>query len=91
MTLRIDNTPCHHDECEHYPLDCGTVNIERKDIHSHRKVCPLEPVDCIFKDAGCTDKMLRKDMENHLETRAGEHLPMILRSHLKLLRSWLEN
>ena len=80
----------HYAECDHYPLpcpnECGVRNIKRRDIETHCGICPLEPLDCPFKDAGCTDKICRRDMENHIESSTQKHLLMVFKSHQDLAR-----
>ena len=80
----------HYAECGHYPLpcpnECGVRNIKRKNIETHCGICPLEPLDCPFKDAGCTDKICRRDMENHIESSTQKHLLMVFKSHQDLAR-----
>ena len=78
----------HYEECDQYPLDCpnecGETNIKRRDMKGHCDICPLEPLDCQFKDVGCTDKIQRKDMEKHIESSMQEHLTMAFMSHQEL-------
>ena len=80
----------HYAECGHYPLpcpnECGVRNIKRKDMKTHRGICPLKPLDCPFKDAGCTDKICCRDMENHIESSTQKHLLMVFKSHQDLAR-----
>ena len=71
---------CHHyQKCKEIltdcPNKCSTGRIKRKNIANHRAECPLECVYCpnkcvtqiqfILGEDGTT-KMLRKDLENHL-------------------------
>ena len=85
------DTDCssHYSTCDQYPLkcpnDCGETNIKRRDMKVHHDICPLEPLDCPFKDAGCTDKIQRKDMEKHIESSTQQHL---LKSHQKLMKAY---
>ena len=76
----------HYDECPEYPLPCpnkcGAENIERKDMDGHRIFCLLELLDCPFKDAGCNEKMARKDMESHMEHYTQQHILKLFHSHL---------
>ena len=78
----------HYGNCDQYPLECpnecGETNIKRRDMKVHHDICPLEPLDCPFKDAGCTDKIQRKDMEKHIESSTQEHL---LKSHQKMMKA----
>ena len=80
---------CHYSRCDQYPLkcpnDCGERNIKRRDMKGHRDICPLEPLNCPFKDADCTDKIQRKDMEKHIESSTQQHL---LKSHQKLMKAY---
>ena len=77
----------HYDKCEEYPLECtnkcGKV-IKRKHMKAHHSICHLEPLNCPFKDAGCTSKLLRQDMEKHIESSTQEHLLMVFKSHQEL-------
>ena len=80
----------HYARCDQYPLQCPNKcperNIRRKDMKTHRNSCPLERLDCHFKGAGCTDKILRKDKENHEKSCVSIHLMMVLTSQQELAR-----
>ena len=84
-------TLSHYDECPEYPLPCpnkcGAKNIKRKDMDGHRKSFPLEPLDCPFKDAGCTEKIVRKDMDSHMERNTQQHILKLFHSHQELVKS----
>ena len=56
-------------------------------MKGHCDICPLEPLDCPFKDAGCTDKIQRKDMEKHIESSTHHHLMMVFKSHQELMKA----
>ena len=85
-----DNGRYHYARCDQYPLQCPNKcperNIKRKDMKTHRNSCPLERLDCHFKGAGCTDKILRKDKENHEKSCVSIHLMMVLTSQQELAR-----
>ena len=59
----------HYKTCDHFPQECvnecGEMNIKRKDMRSHRDVCPLEPLTCPFNAVLCKNDILRKDMGAH--------------------------
>lgn len=80
---------CHYDSCHHYPLECpnecGDV-IKRKNITTHREICPLEPTDCPFKTIGCTVKVTRNNMDNHIQTNIQSHLLLMVESHQELVQ-----
>ena len=68
----------HYDECHSYPLDCpnecGEKGIKRAEMDQHRSECPLEPVECPFKEAGCQEKLVRRDLDSHVTTNQQQHL-----------------
>ena len=74
----------HYDICDHFPLkcpnECGESSIKRKEMETHLEVCPLQPLDCPYNDAGCTDKILREDMESHVKNGMEEQLMMVFQS-----------
>ena len=70
-----------------YPNECGERDIKRKDMKTHLEVCPLQPLDCPYKDAGCTDKIDCEDMESHVEVSIEEHLRMVFQSFQGVMKS----
>ena len=54
---------------------------ELSDLMNHLdRDCPNKEVLCPFKDAGCTKKIVRKDMDNHMKTNQQRHMLLILQS-----------
>ena len=80
---------CHYDTCQDYPLkcprQCGAENIKRRNMALHREKCPLEPLDCPFKYAGCDDPIPRKDMEHHCQESMQNHLLLMAKSQQELV------
>ena len=74
----------HYTECLEYPLACpnrcGVTGIRRRAMPDHHSSCPLEPLDCPFKDAGCTEKIARKDMEHHMTANQQKHMLLTFQS-----------
>ena len=60
----------HYDECPELilccPNHCSQEKMKRSKLKIHYETCPLEPLNCQFKDAGCTDKIVHRDMESHM-------------------------
>ena len=52
----------------------------------HQETCPLEPLDCPFKQAGCADPIPRKDMDRHCQENIQNHLLLLAKSHEQLAR-----
>ena len=74
----------HYSECPEYPLTCpnrcGVTGIRRRAMPDHHSSCPLECLDCPFKDAGCTEKIARKDMEDHMTANQQKHMLLTFQS-----------
>ena len=92
ITGEEKNTKCleyiifrgHNSKCLEYPLACpnrcGVTGIRRRAMPDHRSSCPLEPLDCPFKDAGCNEKIACKDMEHHMTANQQKHMLLIFQS-----------
>ncbi len=77
----------HYKVCTQYPLPCpnkcGTINIPRKDLHTHRSKCPLEPVTCPFAEAGCTVELVRNQLDKHMTDNQQSHLLQLMADYVK--------
>ena len=71
----------HIQNCLEYPIpcpnNCEVENFPRKLLEEHRKVCPLEIVQCEYHSVGCDTKMPRKDLTKHDEEKTNEHLSLM--------------
>lgn len=56
------------------PNKCDAKPIKRKYLGAHRNVCPLQIVSCPFNNAGCSVKIVRKDLDNHVTANTQQHL-----------------
>ena len=76
-------TGAHMEECPNYPLNCpnkcGARGITRSTVSAHREVCPLQRVECEYKQFGCAVVLPRKDAAEHLKTSMQAHLQMTKR------------
>ena len=77
----------HYAKCAKYqlscPNSCETQKIERSRMADHLTVCPLQPVDCPFTEAGCQEKIFRKDLKCHVKENQIVHLALVTRSLLE--------
>ena len=77
----------HHSYCEQYPCPCpnkcGTGNMPRQDVSTHRNECPLEPVECPFAEAGCEIKLVRNQLDKHLTDKQQTHLIQLMTDYRK--------
>ena len=71
-------TEKHYDKCPSYPLDCPNKcvvsGIKQAEMSQHRSTCPLEPVECLFKEAGCQAKLVRRELDSHMTANQQQHL-----------------
>eukprot|EP00731_Ephydatia_muelleri_P011747 Em0006g641a len=70
----------HWPLCPKYPVPCEQceVKVERQRLPQHvEDDCPLKMVDCEFSSAGCKERLLRKDLQVHLNTELLVHLAMV--------------
>lgn len=68
----------HKDQCPKFPLvcpnKCNATTILRKNMKAHRKVCPLEIIQCEFQGVGCETTLVRRDYKKHYQDKIMEHL-----------------
>ena len=81
-------TGSHVSECPERLVACprkceGSKQMKRKDMKDHAKVCPLEPVLCPFDNVGCKPGLMRKDLNDHLDSNMQQH-------QLKLMKAQSE-
>ena len=73
-------TGAHLQKCPNYPLacpnKCGAKGITRSTVSAHREVCPMQQVECEFKQFSCAAVMPRKDVAEHLKSSVQAHLQM---------------
>ena len=70
----------HWPLCPKYPVHCKQcdVKVQRQCLPHHvEDDCPLTMVDCEFSSAGCKERLLRKDLQDHLSTKLYVHLAMV--------------
>ncbi|XP_065901696.1 TNF receptor-associated factor 5-like [Dysidea avara] len=71
----------HKEHCDMYPIPCPNrceLGVTRSvGIEEHRKVCPLEVVQCEYYDVGCDVKLIQKDLEHHVKSKMAEHLNLM--------------
>ena len=75
----------HYDTCPELPLTCpnkcGAENIKRKDMGCHQTECPLEKVECPFLEAGCKDRVLRSQLDEHLASNQQAHVLLMMKDY----------
>ncbi len=67
--------------CPNVIIECPNKcneKVKRKDVRQHRNKCPLEKVDCPFKEAGCEVRLLREHFEEHETSSMQIHLRLTM-------------
>ena len=77
----------HWPVCGSFPLccpnQCGSFP-QRQNIENHiDKECPFTTISCDFHHVGCTVKLPRKDMPEHLKENFLTHISLLATSHAK--------
>ena len=85
----------HTQSCTHYPIpcpnNCDVETIPRCGVEEHLSVCPLQLVECTFREAGCGIKVARRDLKQHMEESQQHHLLSATLLNLKLTREVIAN
>lgn len=75
----------HHKICKRYPIPCPNKNCEekipREEKDQHVDRCQYTKVPCTYEEFGCRTKMMRKDLDDHLND---------VKYHLSLLAAELK-
>lgn len=74
----------HRPMCEFSPTRCPnlcgeTLMYVDMDSHIHND-CPMKVLSCEFKEFGCTARLARRSMPEHLEMRSSMHMTMLART-----------
>ena len=76
----------HWPECLLFPLKCPNrcgVTCEREFIDDHMQICSLEEVECEVSFAGCKEKFLRQDQDEHMKRNVERHLKLTVTATLR--------
>ena len=79
-----DVTSNHLSVCPNRPVPCsngcGSSSL-LKLLKDHLKECPFEVIECAFSYAGCSEKLPRKDMPEHITQSLAIHMSLQATSH----------
>ena len=88
----------HYKECPEWPMRCpNRCTIEenpvltRSTLQDHlENNCPEQEISCQFAEAGCTVRVERKEMADHMHEFMGEHLEMLMADYLKVKSEYVK-
>ena len=88
-------TSQHYKKCPCYPLpcpnNCGTTDIQRADMANHCSKCELEPVECLFHEAGSTAQVVCREFDAHMSGSQQDHLLALLGAFQETKRALSES
>ena len=77
----------HWPVCGYFPLHCPNecgLFPQRQNIDNHvNNECLLTTINCDFHHVGCTVKLPRKDMPEHIKESLHRHMTLLVTSHAK--------
>ena len=81
----------HYKQCPEYPVLCPNArcrvsNIKRKDLDDHLKKCPEELVECPFAEAGCSERVRRCRLDDHMTSNVQKHLMVLMGAYKDVKR-----
>ena len=68
------------------PNQCEIGTVPRCDMEKHLTQCPLQLVECEFAQAGCQERVPRRDLARHVEEEGQRHLLSMSLLNLGLTR-----
>ncbi len=77
----------HLEVCDKMPVPCPRncgEDLLRGDLQEHKKACLNMVVKCPFYEAGCTEELLRKELDCHIKTSSNAHLLTLMASYSTL-------
>ena len=88
----------HYKECPEWPMRCpNRCAIEenpvltRSTLQGHlENSCPDQETPCQFAKVGCTVRVERKEMADHMHEFVGEHLEMLMGDYLKVKSEYIK-
>ena len=81
IDLIFCDNPKHLQECPKMKVPCELCSVEkyRKDMTQHLEdECPEKMIDCPFVKYKCLARIIRKDIDKHLEEKETKHLGLKL-------------
>ncbi len=87
----------HYGQCTKFPLlcpnKCEVESVERGKMTEHLSECPLQLVDCELAHAGCSEKIERNKLREHMKDNVQQHLLCVFtasQSQIKELENRVE-
>ena len=84
----------HQQMCPKYPIpcpnECEITGLTRDTLEAHCKECPLEEIDCDYRELGCEVRTIRSKMHSHLQDSMEYHQRLSAKEILHLRQENIE-
>ena len=88
----------HYKECPDWPMRCpnhcnseSVKDLTRSTLQDHLEDnCPEQFISCQFAEAGCTVRVRRKEMADHIQQSVGEHMTAMMSDYMGLKKKLTE-
>ena len=86
----------HYKHCPNWPMRCPNhcsteVKLTRSTLQDHLEDnCPEQVISCQFAEAGCTVRVKRKEMADHIQQSVGEHMTAMMSDYIKVKKDHTE-
>jgi hypothetical protein len=92
--IPLNEMQTHLTICGMVPLNCDKCgeSVLRKELEKHLlEACLEQEITCDFKDQGCSTKLLRKNLKEHLASDIVEHMAMMRTTFAEQLTSFKQD
>ena len=86
----------HYKHCPNWPMRCPNhcgkeEKLTRSTLQDHLEDnCPEQVISCQFAEAGCTVRVKRKEMADHIQQSVGEHMTAMMSDYMRLKKDHTE-
>ena len=88
----------HYKECPDWPMRCpnhcsteSEKDLTRSTLQDHLEDnCPEQVISCQFAEAGCTVRVKRKEMADHIQQSVEEHMTAMMSDYMRLKKDHTE-
>ena len=86
----------HYKHCPDWPMRCPNycsteVKLTRSTLQGHLEDnCPEQVISCQFAEVGCTVRVERKEMADHIQQSVGEHMTAMMSDYMRLKKDHTE-
>ena len=85
-----DTITYHYYKCSNWPTRCPNscdpyLTLRRSTVDGHvKEECPETVVECTFAEVGCQVKVSRRNMSQHMQEAAKEHMMAVFTDYMEL-------